>query len=224
MKLLQRYLCGFGFVLLLTLFCFGQERIRQIEKKNTRNEPIELINSEVGNKVSNTENQVLADKDWLRNLKLNLKNISNKRIVYIEVELEIEPVGKMQHPLRLPIKFGKLPSLTNINDANSEVIRQNEYIKVSLKPYILDSLVQFMQKNEIAEIERVKVFFEFVVFDDGTAWSKGQQMRRNPTNGNQWDVIGNSQKEISILQNNSIFDPALISNWRENRIAFYELV
>lgn len=222
MKLsLKYYFFGFSLILLLSLLCYGQEKVRKIEKRPTKNEPIELVSAEVGNKIFNNENQILADKDWLKNLKLNVKNISDKKIVYIKVELDVERQGKMQYPLGLPLVFGQKPppELTDTDVAKLEGLKPNESVKISITPSILDHFTtKFMPENEIKDIEQVKFFFDFIVFDDGTAWSRGRLMRRNPNNENQWQTI-REQKEVSFLQNMLNIPLKFINSWQENKVA-----
>ena len=198
MKQIQTYLFTLVCFLSLTLSGSGQEKIRQIEKKTTKNEPIQLVSSEIGNKIVNFGSQtlgsVLANKDWLNSLKLNLKNISNRKIVYVEIELEIEATGKMKYPLRVPLKFGELPMSDNANNESPRILQPNESVKIFLKPSTLNSLTQFLQGNEVNDVQRIKIHFEVVVFEDGTGWSKGQQIRQNPNDGKKWEIVGNYQE------------------------------
>jgi hypothetical protein len=208
MKTSQYYLFGMTLILLLTFVCNGQEKIRKIEKPSvTKEQPIQLVSLEVGDKVLDNENKVLADEDWLKNLELNLKNTSSKTIVYIKVFLQIEAQGKMQHPLRIPLTFGQALLTKTFKSSNDKTIdiakklKPNESIKLSIKPSLFDSSSQFIENNEIKDIEKVKVIFDFIVFDDGTAWSQGQWMRRNPDNDKRWDVIDVSKKKLISSQN-----------------------
>ena len=204
MKRTQYYIFGFSLILLLSPLCNGQEKIRKIEKPPVMKEqPIELVSSEVGDKLLDNENKILADEYWLKNLELNLKNTSTKTIVYIKVFLQIEAQGKMQYPLRIPLTFGQAPlpkTLKSSNDKTSDaakILKSNESTKLSIKSYLFDSSNQFIRNNEIKDIEKVKVIFDFIVFDDGTAWSQGQWMRQNPDDDKRWDVIGVKKKLIS---------------------------
>ena len=208
MKTSQYYLFGMTLILLLTFVCNGQEKIRKIEKPSvTKEQPIQLVSLEVGDKVLDNENKVLADEDWLKNLELNLKNTSSKTIVYIKVFLQIEAQGKMQHPLRIPLTFGQALLTKTFKSSNDKTIdiakklKPNESIKLSIKPSLFDSSSQFIENNEIKDIEKVKVIFDFIVFDDGTAWSQGQWMRRNHDNDKRWDVIDVSKKKLISSQN-----------------------
>lgn len=187
MKISKYYIFSFSLILLLSFFCYGQEKVRKIEKRSAKNVPIELISSEVAGETFNKENQVLADKDWLKNLKLGFKNISNKTIVYMEISLKIQPQGKLQYPLWLPLRFGQLPlsktveSSMNRDSAKLKVLKPSDSAELSLESNIFNSFTQFMSENE-EDIENVTIVFEFIVFNDNTAWSKGHQMRRNPDN------------------------------------------
>lgn len=209
--------------LLFSILCYGQEKIRTVENAISSDGLIELANSKIGEKAFDTESQVLANKDWLKTLNLGLRNTSKKTIVYVRLELQIERIGKMKYPLRLPFKFGQMPLITvarnsKIIPETVETLKPNEVTTISLQPQLYDFLVQFMRENEVEDVEEVKVFFEFILFEDGTAWSKGHEMRRNIKNPNQWDVIGVWQKEVSLLQNRPLPNAGqiLVSGWKQN--------
>lgn len=204
MKSSRYILTGFSLSLLLVILCYGQEKVRTVNKITTKDEPIALIGSEVGSKVFNPENQILAGQDWLQYLKLDLKNISNKTIIYMKVELKIERQGRMEYPLRLPLFFGKQPdnsSLSpNLRDTSQvELLKPGESVKLSLKPNYINASTKFLRENGIEDIENVKIFFELVLFDDGTGWAKGNQLRRNAKNNNQFEVINSSLQEHNQL-------------------------
>lgn len=223
MRISKYYIFGFSLILLLSFFCYGQEKVRKIEKRSAKNEPIELVGSGVAGKAFN-ENQILADKDWLKNLKLKLKNISNKTIVYMAVVLRIQKQGKMQYPLELPLAFGQIPQpeFTDTDIANIKGLKPNESVEVSIPSDILEHFTtKFMPENELVDIERGLLYFDFIVFDDGTAWSRGQMMRRN--SDNKWQYIRTEQKEVSLF-NFILNKPSMsINNWQEKSAAFRSL-
>ena len=192
MKIFRYCLLGLIFILLLSFFCYGQEKMRKIEKRPTKNEPIELVSAKVKDKFLDKENQVLADKDWLRNLRFDVKNISNKRIVYIDVALQIPKQGRMQYPLLLSLRFGQQPppEFTDSDIAKLKGLEPNQSVKISIDSNNLEHFItKFMPENEVENIEQVKYFFDFVVFVDGTAWSRGFFRRRDSNNPNRWKII-----------------------------------
>jgi hypothetical protein len=193
-----------------------------------KDQPIELVSSEVGKKIFDEENQILADKDWLKNLKLDFKNISNKTITHIKIYLKIEAQGNMKYPLRIPVSFGQAPlpksfkSSENSDVLEAKILKPNEVIKISIKPFF-ESALPFLKENEIEEVARVKIIFDFIVFDDGTAWSQGQKLRQNTDNDKQWDVVGASQRELENIAPNSLPNSTmrLINDLLEKSIAPY---
>jgi hypothetical protein len=195
MKISQYCLLGLSFILFLTFLCYGQEKLRTIEKRVTKNEPLELVSAEVEEKSFDKENKVLADRNWLKGLRLNVKNISNKRIVYLRVSVQVPRQGKMQYPLLLSLRFGQIPppEFTNSDISKLKGLKPNESVQVSIDPNNLEHfMTKFMPENEVEDIEQVKFFFDFIVFDDGTAWSMGSSMRRDADNPNRWNVIRTS--------------------------------
>ncbi len=223
MKLLQSFLFTFSLILLLSLLCYGQVKVRKIEKRSTKNEPIELVSAEVGDLPFNNENQVLADKSWLKNLKLNVKNISGKTIVYMKVNLEFSAQGKMQYPLLLPLVFGHIPppdsASSNSDLSNLKILRPNQSVKISIIPSVLNKFAgKFAPENEILDIEQVRFFFDFVIFDDGTAWSRGRQMRRNPDDPNRWQRMRIEQPGANFLHSffNLSIPLRVVNNWWES--------
>ncbi len=225
MKLLPFRFFVLSIFLLFSLFSYGQEKVRTVEKASSSNGLLELVNLKVGEKIFDTENQVLAEKNWLKTLNFSLKNTSDKTMMHVGLELEIERTGKMKLPLRLPITFGQMPlkelSLNSkITPETTRTLKPNESATVSLKSKHYDALLRFMQENEIEDIARVKVFFEFIVFQDGTAWSKGHEMRQNPDNPNRWDVIGVWQKDVSLFQNRPLPNVSrlLVRDWKHDNV------
>ena len=70
MKLLTYYSLGLGLILFLSILCSGQEKTHTPEIRHARNNPLELVRAEVRSKAFTSENEVLSDNNWLRDLKL----------------------------------------------------------------------------------------------------------------------------------------------------------
>lgn len=224
MKRTQYFIFGFTIILLLSFLCNGQEKIRKIEKRSIKNEPIELVSARVGSKAFTKENQILADKDWLKNLEFDLKNISGKTIVYAEVQIEVGRQGKMQYPLLLPLIFGQIPqsesqSLSTYTAVESlKVLKPNDSVKISIEPSTLEKFTTiFMPQNEITEIEQVRFYFDFIIFDDGLAWSRGRLMRRNSSN--KWQDIRAIPIKTGVFNSHFNLNTAqmFINSWRKDK-------
>ncbi len=108
MKQIQRCLFSFTFILLLSIFCFGQEKIRSVGKEFQFNKVIDLVELKIKDKTFKLNEKIPSDKDWIKNLTFRLINVSDKAICYAEINLVIQPVGKMKYPLQLTIQYGML--------------------------------------------------------------------------------------------------------------------
>jgi hypothetical protein len=166
--------------------------------------PVEIMSLEIEGNPARFNDSVFAGKDWLKSLKLEIKNLHDKSIVYMEVELEIAPTGKMSIPLRVPLTFGVRPRRP-IAELDAKALRKltpNKTNKLALSKYMSDFLDNYMRENDIEDIGKVKVHVEFIIFEDGVAWSKGQTMRQDIKNPDTWWVDGLwINRRVSSLKN-----------------------
>jgi hypothetical protein len=148
------------------------------------NEPIELTDLRVGGKTVLLNQGIDGGADWLNGLGWKIKNISKKNILTIELYLmfpDIEARGGK--PFVHPMRYGydpKLPPNYNNSDV-TEPLKPNESVRfvvsettfMAIKP-LLESKIAF------TDLRHLRIRFELIVFDDDTAWSLGEEMRRYP--------------------------------------------
>jgi len=153
---------------------------------------VEIAGLEIRGQPALVNGPVVADKDWLKSLNLDFKNNHDRTIVYMTVELEVAPAGRMQHPLRLPIRFGKRPGeASDTRDPRTvEKLAPKKTKRLAISEYMYDFLLKYMKEKEVDDIGKVQLFIHFVVFDDGTAWSNGYLMHQDPKNPDRWLVEG----------------------------------
>jgi hypothetical protein len=166
--------------------------------------PVEIVSLEIEGTPARFNDRMMAGKDWLKTLKLELKNFHDKSIVYLEVELEIAPAGKMDAPLRVPLTFGVRPGAQGAERVTKslEKLAPNKTKKLALSKYMADTLVNYMRENDVEDIDKVKVSVEFIIFEDGVGWADGATMRQDTENPNKWVVDGNwIKRPISSLKN-----------------------
>lgn len=171
---------------------YGQDLKSRVVETTKYDGPVEVSELEIEGQKFDFQHKVFAGKNWLKLLQLSVKNNYSKSIIFMKVELEIAPVGKMERPLRLPITFGELPPIPGDEKASTviEKMAPKSIKKLSVEKYMLDFLADYMKEKEIEDIDSVNVIIEFIVFDDGTAWSKGHTMHRDPKNPQRWLVDG----------------------------------
>lgn len=166
--------------------------------------PVEVVSVEIEGNPARFNDRIMAGKDWLKSLKLEFKNTHDKAIVYIGVELEIAPTGKMDLPLRLSLRFGVKPGVPGAEQAAKTLkkLAPNKTKKLAVSEETSEFLLRYMKEQEIEDIDKVKVYVEFIVFEDGVGWSKGHTMRQDMKNPGTWWVDGLwKDRPISSLKN-----------------------
>lgn len=166
--------------------------------------PVEITSLEIEGNPARFNDSIFAGKDWLKSLKLEFKNLHDKSIVHMRVELEIAPTGKMDAPLFLTLSFGERPRapMAELDAKTLKKLAPNKTNKLVLSEETSDFLLRYMREQEIKDIDKVRVHVEFIVFEDGVAWSKGQTMRQDIKNPNTWWVDGIwRNRHISSMKN-----------------------
>lgn len=165
--------------------------------------PVEIVSLEIEGNPARFNDKMMAGKDWLKTLKLEFKNLHDKSIVYMSIELEIAPTGKMDVPLRVPLTFGVRPDvpMAELDAKTLKKLAPNKTKKLVLSEYMSDFLVKYMREQEIEDIDKVKVYVQFIIFEDGVGWADGVTMHQDAKNPNKWVVNGNWVKRpISTLK------------------------
>lgn len=171
----------------------GKSRVVELAEDDW---PVELVGLSIAGQKAQVSDYIFADKDWLKSLTLRFKNKHSRPIVHMRVELQVPKLGNMEYPLRLTMEFGERPLEPPVAKAAESPDRiapkKEKELKLSDEKY--DFLVQYMQENQVDDIEKVKVFVEFIVYDDDMAWSSGNYlMLRDPNRPERWNVKGGWQ-------------------------------
>lgn len=201
---------SFCLVFMLSVIVVGQEKLRTLEKRITKNDPVELVNFEIRNRVFNDKKTVFGDKYWLRDLRMNVRNISNKQIVYLSVNLQIQPTGKSKIPFNLPFVFGSY--YLQEQGLSVKPFMPNETLKIAILPTQLEYFTNvFMPQNDLNDIDFVKYYYNFIVFEDGTAWSKGRLLRRSENNPYKWESFSN--KNNSVIRGQNFYSNFIVASF-----------
>lgn len=132
-----------------------------------------------------------GDKDWLKGLELRLKNVSDKEIVYLRVDLNFPETKYTGGEMSFRMDFGRKPGWTNTPQTTIS-IAPGETVDLILDEQRYENLTRFVNNgHHIASINKAHVRVGFIAFADGTAWSAGVFYRQDPNNPRQWNPISN---------------------------------
>jgi hypothetical protein len=173
-----------GICFSIPIITLGQSQERLINKLSWKNEPIEVIGLKSKGKNIELRKSFLEDEDWLRGFTVTVKNVSNKPISRIEIDLSFpRPRGT---PKNVPtygttLVYGRDPS-----DEDARLFRPilpGEIADVSLPDYNLPFLREDLMKlGYPPNVTLGQIVFQQVTFSDGTAWMGTDVFVPNPKN------------------------------------------
>lgn len=177
-----------GLLLLISVsFDYSQEKIRIVEKGlSYPNQPIKVVSLELGNKAFINETEVLGDQTWLKQLRLGVKNVSDKNIMSFDIDLLIKKQGKIT--MGIPINFRTYTkanannSFTPQGEMKLGVLRPGEVVIVKVVENVMLIFDNELKKHEVEDVERVTLDIRAVYFDNETRWLFGQESKSDPNN------------------------------------------
>ncbi len=160
---------------------FASEPVKIRAIKTKRNGAIKEIVA--GKKFNDTDN-------WLKGLTVQVENISGKNINFVSV-LVVHARDKTEDSNGAPfgdfISYGVSPFQKPSAPAQMQVIPPGGSVELILSESAYDenrlALKNLKYKKSVSKID---LSVEEVGFEDGTAWSKGQYWRPDPSNPGQW--------------------------------------
>src|SRR5215207_9985281 len=144
------------------------ERGRMIKRFALPSDPVDEITPEVGGKPVKFNGVFTAGHDWLKGLKVKLRNRSGKNIIFADALLNIPKMGTMPLPYAIQIRYGQPPAL----DVSPEVkpVRHGEVFELSLSDNAYDTTMNFLAEHQVTDVAGVELSNLFIVYDDDTAW------------------------------------------------------
>ncbi|HLL71807.1 MAG TPA: hypothetical protein VK363_10265 [Pyrinomonadaceae bacterium] len=175
----------------------AQDKERTISKEMWRTEPVKIKVIKVKGKPVRLNEKFSEDDDWLKEIKVNVENISKKNILYIRIEMLFpRPQGvknSEQTPTYLyPLFYGQMPSPQELAQADGrKQLMPGESVEMALpENEHLHIKTTLERLGYPAEMTKVMLAVGAVVFDDGTMWRADSILHRDPNNPDKWNVVG----------------------------------
>ncbi|MFZ1701218.1 MAG: hypothetical protein WBO10_13675 [Pyrinomonadaceae bacterium] len=169
----------FTLLFLTVPFAVGQEEMRIVEQFRYIDAPLE-IGLELKNKEFIDTTRVMAGRDWLRELRLRIRNSSTKDIRAFDIALLVEKRGDMATAVSFPVLFRNYSKATpeNARTQNGEAklgpLEPGEVIKVGVSDQHLKIFGDILKKYGAEDVRAVRLYIQFVYFEDGTEWAFGK--------------------------------------------------
>ncbi|HEX7956512.1 MAG TPA: hypothetical protein VF508_06200 [Pyrinomonadaceae bacterium] len=149
------------------------------------------MEAEVGGRAIKLNSVFTAGRGWLNGLKVKARNISERPIVFAEVQIDVPKSGTMEYPLGIPLRYGQLPPVESADSSGQKSVPHDKIFKLILSDQAFETAMGFLAEHRVTEIVEVKMSHLMIVFDDGTAWNDGSLLRRDPAHPYRWKSAGN---------------------------------
>ncbi len=164
-----------------------------IVKKLTRpDEPVEVTNLRVKGQPINFDSTFSRDEDWVKDLTVDVKNISNRDIIYINVALDFPLDESRSRIYRIALEYGHQPKSKGANSAVITPLKPGSVATLAVRSAGAEDLKSTLQTKGVGEalnISKAELFTEMVFFDERTMWSMGRMLSRDPVT-NKWVATG----------------------------------
>lgn len=164
------------------------ERGRMIKRMPLPSDPVDNITPEVGGKAVRFNGPFDAGRDWLKGLKVRLRNRSGKNIVFANALLNIPKMGTMPLPFAVQIRYGEPPVLDAPPDASP--VPHGKVFELTLSDNAYDTTMNFLSEHQVTDVVGVEFSNLFIAYDDDTAWEDGTMFRRDLTGPRRWKSSG----------------------------------
>jgi hypothetical protein len=153
-------------------------------------QPIEIIELTTNGKVTKLNKEVDASEEWLKGLSLKIRNTSDKPIVSFYLTFILPDTESSGNPpLALPIHYGASPPGAP-RSGIGEPLEPNSTIDISITDQMYAILKPKIESiMPLRNLNHLQVGLDLIIFDDDTAWSAGELMRRDPNNPRRWVPI-----------------------------------
>jgi hypothetical protein len=191
---------------LLTASALAQQTQERIVKKvKAPNEPVRITKFKLKGVPRGFGQNFTDDNDWLRGLTINVKNVSNKPIAYLEIVLDFprpenQPSSQLL-PFRSSLQYGYPPVLNAPLPLDAPPpLMPNEKAELSLTDANYDSLMATLKQLEYPiSLKEIELTISTVIFNDNTGWRLGTPTRRDPNKPDRWinaEQYGNSTASV----------------------------
>lgn len=159
-----------------------------------QNEPLAITDIKVNGQSVSFDKKFVADDDWMRTLVFSIKNKSDKRILFVNLDLFFtRPGSKGRDATFNLLRYGNWALQRRRPTSDEQLIGiapgQTEELGFSVQRFT--DLTRFLTDTGFPQsVERVDVGFGRVIFEDDTMWYAGSQFRRDSSNPSGWNNVG----------------------------------
>ncbi len=156
---------------------------RMFTKMDLGNEPVKIVEIEVGGLVTELDRRFSSGDDWLAGTAIKFKNISRKTITYVNFGIDLKEQGATGFLAGDNLIYGFRVESKELKRDEGRALAAGEVAKVPLSSRSIEDIGKLLSGNKrLRDIDIAHITLMMVVFDDGTRWSGGQYLKPDPNN------------------------------------------
>ena len=178
----------------------AQSEKKTVTVARTANSQLEFSDLKVGLQNRNSGEGFDSDPEWVKDLSFNLKNSSDKSIVYLKVNINFPETRSTGNLMSYGINFGARPGLqSKFNTPLS--LKPGETLEIALDKE-KEKLYKFLSgRQPIESIKKVELEIGYIIFEDKTAWTAGTFLRQDPANPSRYNPVDAKQLQTKEVPN-----------------------
>lgn len=175
-------------VVILAIAGYGQKKIRTLNGTQYphANQPVTIVDREIEGESIKDDGTIVAGSDWVKNLKLTVKNTSTKRIGFFQIDLVVPKNDRHASRVVFPVRFGSVFFVSGRDNLKAELDRKRTFLEpgetavvsVNEQEYKVFNLA--LKKTGSDDFDALAVQVFEVQFEDDTGWTLGYEWRRDP--------------------------------------------
>jgi hypothetical protein len=195
----SRRICFKAFILGALLACLGyfygtstravlttQDNARKkvVRKIPDPTAPVEITKLKLKGKPINFDRAFDAEDDWIKGLSVDVKNVSDREIVYLKIELNFPADDSEERFYVTYLEHGRQPAEGSDTAAPTiKPIRPGETITLAVPEGVPEAVRRSLRKEgsgNALKLNRIKLYANQAWFDKDTMWMLGTTFVRDP--------------------------------------------
>jgi hypothetical protein len=141
---------------------------------------------------------LFADDEWLKDLSIKFKNVSDKTITHVNLNLRFTETADAGEPFGVPsgwtLNYGLMRTQERAGADGAKILATGETDEIVLGPAAYAKLQAFVgQRRALSDLTTTTLSVIVIYFDDGMQWSAGDLWRPDPARLGQF-VLANNTK------------------------------
>jgi hypothetical protein len=170
-------------ILITSITAQDKRRYIEVEKLDgSIPAPLEIVEIRIGEKKLSGDS-LLADSNWLKDLRITVRNISDKTVTRVLLMALVSGEGSTYWKFRTQFQqYGESPfqKVRASKPKLPSALKPDEAAVIRIDPKMVDVLMQQFAKHDIYGTDRIVIEYAQIIFDDNSGYARGRKICHVP--------------------------------------------